>query len=157
MELSTVLGAGFVIFVLLVLVIGVGSMVLWVWSLIDVATRPDWQFDRARSNKVLWIVLIVVLGVVGSIVYLLCVRPRLISVEEHSTADSWGGGGSGWASRPDWPGTSGRDAAPGWSSGATAGWYDDPSMRHRMRYWDGNRWTDSAWDGGPVVCDPLSS
>src|SRR5205814_864258 len=27
--------------------------------------------------------------------------------------------------------------------GAPAGWFDDPSRRHRVRYWDGGRWT--AW------------
>ena len=136
METSAVFGAGFAVFILIVVVIGVGSMALWVWGIIDAASRPDWVFERARSSKVLWIVLIAVLGVIAAVVYLLAVRPRLISVQESGQVLGWGHGGA-------YPGT-------------PAGWYGDPSGRHRMRYWNGVAWTGSVWDGGQVMSDPLT-
>lgn len=133
MEISAVFG--FTVFILIVILIGVGSTALWVWGIIDAATRPDWVFERARSSKVLWIVLIAALGVIAAVIYLLSVRPRLISVQESAQVLGWGHGGYG---------------------GTPAGWYGDPSGRHRMRYWDGGAWTGSVWDGGQVVSDPLT-
>ena len=127
---------GFTVFILIVILIGVGSMALWVWGIIDAATRPDWVFERARSSKVLWIVLIAVLGVIAAIIYLLAVRPRLISAEESAQVLGWSYGGYGRT---------------------PAGWYGDPSGRHRMRYWNGVAWTGSVWDGGQVMSDPLMS
>ncbi len=44
-------------------------VVLPIWAAIDAAGRPDWAFDRAGTNKTLWIVLPVVgllaCGIVG--------------------------------------------------------------------------------------------
>ena len=136
MEISAVFGAGFVVFILILIVIGVGSMALWVWGIIDAATRPDWVFERARSNKVLWIVLMAVVGAIAAVIYLLSVRPRLISVQESAQVLGWGQEGA--------------------YRGTPAGWYGDPSGRHRMRYWDGGAWTGSVWDGGQVLSDPLT-
>src|SRR5690348_15953461 len=120
MEISAVLGAGFAVFILIIIVIGVVSTALWVWGIIDAATRPDWVFERARSSKVMWIVLIAVLGVIAAVIYLLAVRPRLVSVQESGQVFGWAQGGA--------------------YRGTPAGWYGDPSGRHRMRYWDGNAW-----------------
>jgi hypothetical protein len=165
-EISAVVGAGFVIFMLFLLVIGVGSVALWVWGLVDAATRPEWVFQRAGSNKVMWIVLIAVLGVIAAIVYLLAVRPRLASVQQSSQFPAWGHGGVGSVGAHDWSRQATWDTAGGWpgapptatrvasaGTGAAAGWYGDPSGRHRMRYWDG-AWTASVWDGGEVTSDP---
>lgn len=38
--------------------------------------------------------------------------------------------------------------------GTAAGWHADPSDRHEMRYWDGDRWTDDVSDDGSVSKDP---
>ncbi|WP_422742924.1 DUF2510 domain-containing protein [Mycobacterium sp. WMMD1722] len=34
-------------------------------------------------------------------------------------------------------------------------WHPDPSGRHEMRWWDGNRWTEHVSDAGAVGVDPL--
>ncbi len=39
-------------------------------------------------------------------------------------------------------------------AGAT-GWFADPSGRHRLRYWDGERWTAHVSDGQGQMVDPL--
>lgn len=38
---------------------------------------------------------------------------------------------------------------------AEARWADDPSGRHRLRYWDGNSWTEHVADNGGVCADPM--
>ncbi len=34
----------------------------------------------------------------------------------------------------------------------TAGWYDDPQSHHRLRYFDGDAWTDHVTHYGPTPC-----
>lgn len=34
-------------------------------------------------------------------------------------------------------------------------WQPDPTLRHELRYWDGQRWTDRVSDRGRVDLDPL--
>lgn len=34
-------------------------------------------------------------------------------------------------------------------------WYDDPTARHRLRYWDGEHWTSEVSDAGDVGIDEL--
>lgn len=38
-----------------------------------------------------------------------------------------------------------------------ASWQSDPSGRHEMRWWDGQRWTDHVNDSGVTSLDPLSA
>lgn len=47
------------------------------YCIIDAARRSSINFERADSNKVLWIVLLFIFHVVAAIVYLVAVRPRL--------------------------------------------------------------------------------
>jgi hypothetical protein len=37
---------------------------------------------------------------------------------------------------------------------ASAGWFDDPTGAHELRYWDGEEWTDHVADGGVTVRSP---
>ena len=53
------------------------TLVVWLWGLIDAARRPDSAYQAAGQNKVLWIVLCVVLGALGSLIYLLAIRPKV--------------------------------------------------------------------------------
>lgn len=36
-----------------------------------------------------------------------------------------------------------------------ANWYDDPTRRHQLRYWDGSAWTEHVSDNGVQGVDPL--
>jgi len=45
-------------------------------------------------------------------------------------------------------------SAPSAPSGPDARWYPDPSGRHQLRWWNGNEWTDSVFDGGVASNDP---
>jgi peptidoglycan/LPS O-acetylase OafA/YrhL len=39
-------------------------------------------------------------------------------------------------------------AAPAAAAGVAAGWHPDPSGRHQLRWWDGERWTTNVHDDG---------
>jgi uncharacterized protein DUF2510 len=50
--------------------------------------------------------------------------------------------GVGGAAASSVGGGAARAAEPAQSSGPPAGWYPDPQGQARLRYWDGNAWTD---------------
>ncbi len=39
---------------------------------------------------------------------------------------------------------------------ASAGWYDDPTRGGRLRYWDGNGWTEHVSEGGGTATEPIT-
>ncbi|MGN6089217.1 MAG: PLDc N-terminal domain-containing protein [Actinomycetes bacterium] len=65
------------LFILLGFGIGVGMLVLWVWSLVDALRTPDARWRMAGQSKLLWVLLIVFLHVLGSVLYALIARPAL--------------------------------------------------------------------------------
>jgi hypothetical protein len=49
-----------------------------------------------------------------------------------------------------------RPAPAPWAQEAIpAGWFADPSRRHELRYWDGQRWTERVSDRGAQAVDPM--
>jgi hypothetical protein len=46
-------------------------------------------------------------------------------------------------------------SAPWTQAAAPAGWFADPSRRHKLRYWDGQRWTERVADRGSEAVDPM--
>lgn len=52
----------------------------WIWMLIDALRRPSTDWEAADQNQVVYIVVIVVLGFIGAVVYALVARPRLKAV-----------------------------------------------------------------------------
>jgi len=64
----------FILIWLALMIFILGSTVLWVFMLIDVLKRTDWHDE---NEKVLWIVLLLVIGQIGAIAYYFVVRqPR---------------------------------------------------------------------------------
>ena len=61
----------------LLLLLGFIPFVWWVWCLIQALRVPDSDWARADQNKLLYILLMVVLGVVGTIAYAVVARPAL--------------------------------------------------------------------------------
>ncbi|MDD5705519.1 MAG: PLD nuclease N-terminal domain-containing protein [Kiritimatiellae bacterium] len=59
---------------LVVLVLGVGGTILWIWMLVDCATK-----EKSEGNdKLIWILVIVLAHWIGALVYLLVRRPKRI-------------------------------------------------------------------------------
>jgi hypothetical protein len=89
-------GGGLAFFV----VLGLASLGVVIWSVVDAAQRPDWAWTQSGQNKGLWIALpivfLILCGVVGGIlglVYLLSIRPQVMAAE--GRGGPYGGGGYG--------------------------------------------------------------
>lgn len=54
--------------------------IFWLWMLIDALRRPAAEWEAAGQNQIIHVVVIVVLGFIGAIVYALVARPRLLEV-----------------------------------------------------------------------------
>ena len=69
------------LFVLLFAIAGLAAFVFWVWSLVDAIQRPDGDWEQAGQTKLVWILVIVFTGALGSFIYLLVARPSLEEVK----------------------------------------------------------------------------
>jgi hypothetical protein len=57
-----------------VLVLGVGGTILWIWMLVDCATK-----EKSEGNdKLIWILVIVLTYWIGALIYLIVRRPKRI-------------------------------------------------------------------------------
>lgn len=59
-----------------VLVIGLGGLFLWVWTIIDCATKEPSE----GNDKLVWIIVIVFTHLVGSLIYIFVRRPKRIQL-----------------------------------------------------------------------------
>jgi hypothetical protein len=57
---------------------------IWIWSLVDALRISDQRWAAAGENKILWVVLIFVLGLLGSLLYVLMPRKKLGSAISES-------------------------------------------------------------------------
>jgi len=60
--------------VIVILILGIGAFILWVWALVDVVKVPDDSMFKA-GNKLVWVLVIVITGVIGAIIYFIVGRP----------------------------------------------------------------------------------
>ena len=54
------------------MVIGLGGTVLWIWTIIDCITKEPSE----GNDKLIWILLIILTGLIGSLIYLIVRRPK---------------------------------------------------------------------------------
>jgi len=60
--------------ILLIVVLAIGGTVLWIWMIVDCATK-----EKAEGNeKLVWILVIVLTHWVGALIYLLARRPKRV-------------------------------------------------------------------------------
>jgi hypothetical protein len=69
-----------------ILVLALGLAALWIWSLVDALRISDQRWAAAGQNKVLWLVLIVLLGLLGSLLYVLMPRKALVATTSEPVA-----------------------------------------------------------------------
>jgi uncharacterized membrane protein len=60
--------------VIIILGLALAAFIVWVWALVDVVKVPDDSIFRA-GNKLIWVLVIVLTGVVGAIIYVVVGRP----------------------------------------------------------------------------------
>lgn len=63
--------------VLLFGLVALVMFVVWVWALIDALNKTDGEWAAAGQSKLLWILLIALLGALGAILYVAMARPAL--------------------------------------------------------------------------------
>jgi hypothetical protein len=141
-------GAGigfFAIFFIIWFAIAIGSLVLMIVALVDIARRPDWQWKLAGQEKILWLLLVILVNLLAipSLIYWFNIRKKLQAVEAAAANGQYGPGHMTYAGWEPFP------AALPISAMAPAGWYPDAAGQARLRWWDGAQWTNHTSDGGP--------
>jgi len=68
-SIDSFIGIGILSFFILIGILILGSIILWLWMLID-ALKRDFRKD---SDKIVWIIVMLLLGVIGSLLYLFIV------------------------------------------------------------------------------------
>ncbi len=67
--------------VLVVLGLGLVMTVLWLVALVDALRVPDPVWERAGQSKLLWVLVVVLAGVLGALLYAVMARPALGRVQ----------------------------------------------------------------------------
>ena len=62
------------ILALLFLVFGIGGTILWIWMIVDCATKEPSE----GNDKLIWILIIVLTHWIGALIYMLVRRPKRI-------------------------------------------------------------------------------
>lgn len=57
----------FALFFLFMFLIGAGSLAVTIWAVIDIVRKPF----RRENDKVLWLILVLMVGIIGPIIYLI--------------------------------------------------------------------------------------
>ena len=55
------------------------SMVFWVLKIIEVARIPDYQYRAARSEKLTWVLVVVLAGIIGALVWQFAKRDEVVA------------------------------------------------------------------------------
>ena len=56
------------------LVLGIGGTILWIWMIVDCATKEPSE----GNEKLIWILIVVLTHWIGALIYLLVRRPKRI-------------------------------------------------------------------------------
>jgi hypothetical protein len=84
------IGAGFGLFFLVFVVLGLGSVVLAVMCAVDSSKYPDWAFQQTGSSKFVWqilpVILLLVCGIAGGVLGLIWYTSKRQEVERAALA-----------------------------------------------------------------------
>lgn len=70
----------------IVVVIGLALFVWWLLMLIEALRTPTSQWAAAGQNQLVYILLMALLGIIGTIVYIAVARPQLRSADSPTAA-----------------------------------------------------------------------
>jgi len=63
-----------------------GGYVLVIWGIVDAVSQPDVAWRELRKDRTIWVLIQVFLGIVGTALYFVMVRPQLRRAAEHHGA-----------------------------------------------------------------------
>ena len=95
--------------VILFVLFGIGSLAVWIWALVDVVRVPDDSMFKA-GNKLIWVLVVVLAGLIGAIVYLIVGRPAP-GARAAVPPSTWGQPSAAWPGQPP-PSSPGQAPAP---------------------------------------------
>jgi hypothetical protein len=64
---------------LLFLVLWVAALVYWIVAIVEVAKTPDWQFKAVGSEKVVWLLIVIIAGIIGALVWRFAKRSDVLA------------------------------------------------------------------------------
>ena len=106
---------------LVILAAMIPLFILWIVRLIEVIKLPETQYKNAGTEKLTWVLVLVLAGWIGTLVWQFgSTRQRVLPASPAVQ----------WAMMPA--------QADG---GAPPGWYPDPQQPAMLRWWDGRVWT----------------
>lgn len=93
---------------ILYFVLIIGAIVLFIWALIDCLRYPDQAWDAVGQQKIVWILVVVLVGCIGPLLYFFIPRPKLKAWKESGGMPPAGGGyppppGGGYPPQPPYP------------------------------------------------------
>jgi hypothetical protein len=108
----------FLIIWVAMLAVATGGLVLWIMALIEVVRYPDQVYRAAGTEKTTWVLVVVLVGSIGALIYWFGPRKRLKAAEPYAYA--WGYGmppgqpyPPGSYGTPPYPDPNAGHAAPG--------------------------------------------
>jgi hypothetical protein len=58
--------------------ISVAAFVYWIVVIVEVANIPDWRFRATGSEKIVWLLIVVLGGIIGSLVWRFAKRDEVV-------------------------------------------------------------------------------
>ena len=106
----------------------VGLFVFWIVTLIEVIRLADWQYQQAGTEKLLWVIVVLLTHWLGAVIWRVAgYRDRVLA----QTTPRAGPPGYGQSAQPI---SSPTPVPPSWQP--------DPQVPGGLRWWDGTAWTE---------------
>ncbi len=74
-----VVWGNFALFGLLIGLVWIAALVFWIVAIVEVAKTPDWQFRAAGSEKIVWLLITIFLGIIGALVWWFAKRSEVLA------------------------------------------------------------------------------
>ena len=130
---------------MILLAVLLSGVVVSIVAVIDAAQRPRWAYEQAGFEKVLWVTVAAMgivlswVGVLGAIWYVASVRSKVAAAQ----------------AAPQWRTIAPPPAPLVARSAPPPEWLPDPTGRHHLRWWDGQRWTEHVATAGQPGWDAV--
>src|ERR1700712_1041006 len=119
------------VFFLLFFAAMIAGLVYWILKVVEVVQIPEQQYRAAGTDKTTWVLVVVLVGLVGALVWQFAKRDEVLRA---AGALTYG--------------------APGPIGGIPPGWYPEPGTGW-FAFWDGFRWTGARQPPQPAPTQVL--